>query len=130
MDNYKESLNQCPRCGGIADNGHDRCLPPSPYFCTKCANEIERANGGQSEIRLIADDKLDDLWREACRDDWHLRIVCSEVRGLISEIKRLRTTEPVSVSLEGLFNAFQNADGPIRMKFKKALDAAKVKYVN
>ena len=32
----KESLNHCPKCGGPADNGHDRCLPPSPYFCTKC----------------------------------------------------------------------------------------------
>ena len=29
-------LNKCPGCGGPADNGHDRCLPPSPYFCTKC----------------------------------------------------------------------------------------------
>lgn len=26
----------CPRCGGPADNGHDRCLPPNPYNCTKC----------------------------------------------------------------------------------------------
>jgi len=26
----------CPGCGGPADNGHDRCLPPNPYYCTKC----------------------------------------------------------------------------------------------
>ena len=30
-------LNVCPGCGGEADNGHDRCYPPNPYYCTKCA---------------------------------------------------------------------------------------------
>lgn len=29
-------LNVCPGCGGPADNGHDRCYPPNPYYCTKC----------------------------------------------------------------------------------------------
>lgn len=28
--------NCCPRCGGPADNGFDRELPPNPYFCTVC----------------------------------------------------------------------------------------------
>jgi hypothetical protein len=31
-----ERLFECPGCGGPADNGHDRCIPPNPYFCTKC----------------------------------------------------------------------------------------------
>lgn len=31
-----DSLHKCPKCDGPADNGHDRCLPPNPYFCTKC----------------------------------------------------------------------------------------------
>ena len=29
-------LSKCPNCGGPADNGHDRCFPPNPYYCTKC----------------------------------------------------------------------------------------------
>lgn len=29
-------LDECPCCGGFADNGHDRCVPPNPYYCTKC----------------------------------------------------------------------------------------------
>lgn len=29
-------LSKCPNCGGPADNGHDRCIPPTPYFCGKC----------------------------------------------------------------------------------------------
>ncbi len=34
----KPNLSTCPGCGGDADNGHDRCVPPSPYYCTKCDN--------------------------------------------------------------------------------------------
>ena len=29
-------LTKCPNCGGDADNGFDRCIPPNPYHCTKC----------------------------------------------------------------------------------------------
>ncbi len=47
----------------------------------------------------IPDDKLNDLWREACRDDWHLRIVGSEVRGLIAEVQRLRAQTTPDSSL-------------------------------
>jgi hypothetical protein len=36
----KDSLFTCPRCGRFADNGHDRCLPPNPYICTKCIERI------------------------------------------------------------------------------------------
>ena len=32
-------LFHCPKCGGPADNGHDRSIPPSPYWCTKCMAE-------------------------------------------------------------------------------------------
>jgi len=32
-------LSRCPQCGGPADNGHDRCIPPNSYFCTKCMAE-------------------------------------------------------------------------------------------
>ena len=28
--------SRCPQCGGPADNGHDRQLPPNPYWCTRC----------------------------------------------------------------------------------------------
>lgn len=30
-------LDTCPGCGGPADNGNDRCVPPGPYLCTKCS---------------------------------------------------------------------------------------------
>ena len=32
--------NRCPTCGGEADNGHDRCLPPSAYLCSQCQEEL------------------------------------------------------------------------------------------
>ena len=28
---------KCPKCGGEADNGHDRCFPHNAYHCTKCS---------------------------------------------------------------------------------------------
>ena len=34
-------LAKCPRCGGPADNGHDREFPPNPYLCTKCHAALE-----------------------------------------------------------------------------------------
>ena len=33
--------NTCPKCGGPADNGFDRCMPPNPYHCSKCAPEFK-----------------------------------------------------------------------------------------
>lgn len=30
------NIDKCPQCNGPADNGHDRCVPPNPYNCTKC----------------------------------------------------------------------------------------------
>jgi hypothetical protein len=36
------TIEGCPNCGGVADNGFDRCMPPSPYFCTKCQHKGEK----------------------------------------------------------------------------------------
>ena len=41
-ETQEADLSKCPKCGGEADNGHDRCIPPSPYYCTKC-NETQEA---------------------------------------------------------------------------------------
>lgn len=30
------SIDECPQCGGLADNGYSRSVPPEPYYCTKC----------------------------------------------------------------------------------------------
>lgn len=38
-----EDLSKCPKCGGDADNGHDRCHPPSAYLCGKCS-ELHNSN--------------------------------------------------------------------------------------
>lgn len=39
---HDPDLTKCPTCGGPADNGHDRCLPPNPYCCTRCQGEIQQ----------------------------------------------------------------------------------------
>jgi hypothetical protein len=38
------NLNKCPKCGGPADNGHDRCLPPNIYYCTECEKKVRKNN--------------------------------------------------------------------------------------
>lgn len=36
----RDNLSKCPRCGGPADNGHDRGYPPTAYICTRCEVDI------------------------------------------------------------------------------------------
>lgn len=35
-------LTTCPNCGGPADNGFNRYVPPEPYWCTKCEARATR----------------------------------------------------------------------------------------
>jgi len=44
-ETYEEDfdLSRCPRCGGDADQGHDRCYPPNPYVCSKCQKKSEES---------------------------------------------------------------------------------------
>ena len=39
---YIFNLSKCPNCGGPADNGNDREVPPNPYYCTKCDTRAKR----------------------------------------------------------------------------------------
>ena len=39
-DRTIDYLSRCPRCGGPADNGHDREDPPNPYICSRCEVDI------------------------------------------------------------------------------------------
>lgn len=34
-------LSKCPECGGTADNGFSRDIPPVPYVCTKCEGKCK-----------------------------------------------------------------------------------------
>lgn len=38
----EDDLSKCPQCGGEADNGHDRCIPPSAYMCSQCCAQEDR----------------------------------------------------------------------------------------
>lgn len=33
-------LSICPGCGGVADNGHDREMPPNVYLCSICTTKL------------------------------------------------------------------------------------------
>ena len=34
-------LDTCPKCGGVADNGFSRDIPPAPYYCRACMKDEE-----------------------------------------------------------------------------------------
>ena len=36
IDLTDPDITTCPNCGGPADNGFTREIPPSPYYCSKC----------------------------------------------------------------------------------------------
>ena len=48
-------LDKCQRCGGPADNGHDREHPPNPYVCTRCSALLDAYRAGQEEMLERAD---------------------------------------------------------------------------
>lgn len=48
-----EDLTKCPCCGGPADNGHDRCYPPNPYFCKKCNDPTPQEQNGQLTPEVV-----------------------------------------------------------------------------
>jgi len=52
-------LDKCPCCGGLADNGYDRCVPPSPYFCIKCTNTAIKNAG--ANVAMSLDDEIEQL---------------------------------------------------------------------
>ena len=37
-----QDLSVCPECGGYADNGFSRSVPPAPYYCTKCDPDCQQ----------------------------------------------------------------------------------------
>jgi len=44
-----QDLNACPNCGGPADQGHDRCYPPTAYLCSKCQPTTEDCSAVQTK---------------------------------------------------------------------------------
>ena len=56
---------KCPNCGGVADNGNDRCVPPNAYVCQRCVLESDHI------ILLREFDKRQDAINEFCKaSDW------------------------------------------------------------
>ncbi len=49
QNDMPDDVTTCPRCKGPADNGFDRCYPPSPYLCTRCADK-PADNGGDELV--------------------------------------------------------------------------------
>lgn len=49
-------LTKCPWCGGPADNGFDRCLPPNPYLCQKCSKSDRAKRNFEANMIYLGQD--------------------------------------------------------------------------
>jgi len=89
----KNNLDECPNCGGPADNGFDRSIPPNPYFCTKCMEDFEamRPSGFNKKRGLRdfgRDQPLESVnerlapWLSAALED---EAVCKEFKDVIQD---------------------------------------------
>ena len=49
----RQELETCPKCGGHADNGFSREIPPSPYYCRACMAEdrIEELEAERDKLK-------------------------------------------------------------------------------
>jgi hypothetical protein len=69
----------CPGCNGDADNGHDRCDPPNPYYCTKCEANQQAAG----DVDLVAEmDKLHEQLRGSFAETGRLREAICKACGI------------------------------------------------
>jgi len=76
----ESDLSKCPGCGGPADNGHDRELPPNPYLCSKCEKDtttMKKNTGGARSDVGACDDSAS---RPGTLQDWQDRCYGAELK--------------------------------------------------
>ena len=77
-------LSRCPNCKGPADNGHDRCIPPNVYWCTKCMTEYFGSNPPKPS------EEVQSTHSEECYK-WHHECAIAEVESLREELAEAYT---------------------------------------
>lgn len=63
------SVNGCPKCGGPADNGYDRCMPPNAYHCSKCETLVSDECPPRKLVRLSDNKEMIKGLRQLQRDN-------------------------------------------------------------
>lgn len=111
-------INKCPGCGGEADNGHDREVPPNPYYCTKC-----EAAPSQEPV-ITSEDACEDeyiKWHNARRE----RILAKQ-EELRAEMVAEGFSNSAATAAQALYSAIKVVDGVNdRDIWKAAWNAAK-----
>ena len=74
-------LSKCPNCGGPADNGHDRCVPPNPYWCVKCETHPPRREP------LTEDEPVAWRYKTERSDKWIVSQISPEEAAYWNDIK-------------------------------------------
>lgn len=89
---WDKGLSKCPKCGGAADNGHDREIPPNPYHCTKC--DEPAVDAGELEAALEYFDRFvyevphrSEPFYVRQEEGHHLRAVIAAARAHLEKLK-------------------------------------------
>ncbi len=148
-----DSLNHCPKCGGPADNGHDRCLPPNPYWCVQCMKDNNLyPEDYQSEISVVDETTIAAIVADAIREarlvgvtnyHHHADLVAKAILPYLATrepintdanywktrylLLKAKTPEPVSVDLQEAVRVLWNRQ---HAKGLGDYDAFKAKYPN
>ena len=86
---------KCPQCGGDADNGHDRELPPNAYTCKKCSDEPKGLKSAEEALKLTLDQIVKPVIEAK---DAEIAKVQDHNKWLQSELERYQKAGCVSVS--------------------------------
>ena len=81
----EQDLTKCPKCGGPADNGFDRCYPPNAYYCSKCEAENDHLTG---TYRATSTDK-EDLPIGDLPDPWEAIHIENVIDAMIDRIDQI-----------------------------------------
>ncbi len=85
----RNEWEKCPTCGGPADNGNDRCVPPNAYECSKCEAETQKppqGEGSANEKVFYVGNKEKDVSAGYARAD-ERNAFKKEIRAIITTIQ-------------------------------------------
>lgn len=115
------NINTCPQCGGNADNGFDRCDPPTPYVCTKCEGDIMTS--------LQEAERLEDYFNAGKNKppvtrgylllvgDGYYPTGGNDIHGVYQT--EYEAKQAVLNRIGGIDNFYVNEEGDIRIKYSK-----------
>ena len=82
-------ITKCPKCGGVADNGNDRCFPPNPYYCKNCT-EIEALKAKSPKCQCTFSQKTAGDGCQVCNPQMAIDMLSEQVEELKAKLDKAK----------------------------------------